>query len=345
MIWLPKVVGLTVTLITTPVVLALLRKWNVVDRATVRSSHSGTAIRGVGLSTLTGVIAGLLVGFSLVDGRSQQIILLVAIFALLAALVGAWEDVKGVPVSTRAALQIVIGTFVALSLGAASFVSIPWFVYVIALVFIAGYINVANFMDGVNGISAIHGIVSGSFYVLVGLLSETPWLVVIGGVLAGCFLAFLPWNLLRRGTFLGDTGSYLLGALISIAVVAGWLIGLHPVIALGPTIIYCVDTGGTLLSRLLRGETLHEPHRSHVYQRLTTLGLSHVSVSCIVGFFTVLVAGATLLLAYEDLTLTAVAYSLIVVISLTYWFLPMWLDRKQGVTDRREKQEVATYER
>src|SRR5690606_29011020 len=80
-----------------------------------------------------------------------------------------------------------------------------------AVLFISSYINVANFMDGLNGISGFHGVIAGAAFGVVGWLTATPWLLIIGVVLAAGYLGFLPWNLTKPGAFLGDVGSYLLG--------------------------------------------------------------------------------------------------------------------------------------
>jgi UDP-N-acetylmuramyl pentapeptide phosphotransferase/UDP-N-acetylglucosamine-1-phosphate transferase len=81
---------------------------------------------------------------------------------------------------------------------------------------------------------------------------------------------------------MGDTGSLLLGMVLALLVVrlaqkstnAAWLIGLLLVCA-----VYLWDSGFTLLRRLRRGENIFQAHRSHLYQRLVQLGLSHARIT------------------------------------------------------------------
>lgn len=324
-LWLPALVSILTVTISTPYIITVLRRKEIVDVASARSSHTGIALRGVGLSVLVGVILGLIVGILALDGTGLGIILTVTFTGTLAALLGMIEDFRGLAIGIRATIQVIIAA--GASVAIAYFTSTPWLWCLPALVFIAGYINVANFMDGVDGISPIHGLVCGAFYLFLGLLIGTPWLVICGGVIAGSFLAFLPWNLRRKGTFLGDTGSYLLGALIASVAVSVWMLGINPVVAIGPAIIYCIDTGGTLLRRLFSGDQWYKPHRTHVYQRLTDAGLSHVASSSVVGVFTIIVALLSLLLAPQNDWNNGLVYGLIGSICVLYWFTPLLLGK------------------
>jgi len=160
-----------------------------------------------------------------------------------------------------------------------------WLVPVYA-VFLAGYINVANFMDGIDGISGIHGVVVGTAFALVGGVAGEIWLAGVGALIAAVFLGFIPWNLFRKGTFLGDVGSYLLGASIAAAAVAGFASGIPLPAVVGPLAIYLADSTSTVFRRVRNGERWYEAHRSHLYQRLTDVGFSHLRSSAFVGGFT-----------------------------------------------------------
>jgi UDP-GlcNAc:undecaprenyl-phosphate GlcNAc-1-phosphate transferase len=144
-------------------------------------------------------------------------------------------------------------------------------------------------MDGVNGISGLHGVTAGAAYALAGALAEQPWLTAGGAVLAMSFLGFLPWNLGRGSVFLGDVGSYLLGASVAALAVAGFLGGVYVEYVLSPILVYAADTGYTLLRRIKAGERWYASHREHVYQRLTDVGFSHLQSAAAVTACTVAV--------------------------------------------------------
>lgn len=269
----------------------LLRRLGVVDVPNERSSHTKTVIRGVGATIAAGVLLGLgaalATGYVAVD--RSLVLLLIGIIAA-ASLLGWIEDFRGLSVRVRFGLQLAIGAAGTTALAAALGQSF-WWVPVGTLV-IAGYINVANFMDGVNGISGLHGFAVGILYAVAGALSDQVWLIAAGTVIAAAFAAFLPWNLGRGSVFMGDVGSYLLGASIAGTAVAAFLAGVYIEYLLFPILIYLLDSFTTLIRRMWRGERWYAAHRQHVYQRLTDAGLSHLQSAALVTLCTVLI-GAT----------------------------------------------------
>ena len=276
---MPLILTAGVTLLASVLLPFAVKPWlvkmGVVDVPSARSSHGRTTIRGMGLAvsvaTAAGYAAALLVGAVTVD-RSVFLVVLAVIVA--SAAVGWVEDLRGLSIRGRAAAQLGIGlagSAVLIGLTGQSFWWLP-----LAALAIAAYINIANFMDGVNGISSFHGVLAGAAYAVAGALAEQPWLTAGGAVLAMAFLGFLPWNLSRGSVFLGDVGSYLLGASVAALAVAGFLSGVYVEYVLSPILVYVADTGYTLLRRIKAGERWYASHREHVYQRLTDLGFSHL---------------------------------------------------------------------
>lgn len=82
-------------------------------------------------------------------------------------------------------------------------IAIPWTLVVV---------NAVNFMDGINGISAATAIVGGGAYGLFGQAAGIEALTILGTVVAAAGLGFAPYNLPRARVFLGDVGSYGIGA-------------------------------------------------------------------------------------------------------------------------------------
>ena len=98
--------------------------------------------------------------------------------------------------------------------------------------------------------------------------------------LASTTVGFLYWNFAPARIFMGDVGSCSIGfffgllavytgfnGIISICV---WLVLLAPFIS---------DATFTLVSRILNRERWYVAHKSHAYQKLHQLGLSHKQLS------------------------------------------------------------------
>ncbi len=277
----------------------LLHRFGAFDVPNHRSSHSSPTLRGGGVAPLLGMLGGGVWATLLLDGTTRLFVGVIIAAAVITGVIGLAEDIRGLRVAVRAALQFVIGAAVAITLGAAA--GIHWLWIPVAALFFAAHVNFTNFMDGVNGISGLHGLVAGLLYAALGVATDLPGLIVIGLITSVAFAAFLPWNFASPGMFLGDVGSYLLGGVLGATAIAALSAGLNPVAALAPLSIYWADALTTLFRRAARGEPVFEAHRTHAYQRLTNTGFSHIAVAAVVAAFTaaaggvgILVGGATL---------------------------------------------------
>jgi len=86
-----------------------------------------------------------------------------------------------------------------------------------------GSSNAFNFMDGVNGISAAHALIRRRGLRVPRGVARGPVPVRRGQARSPrSHSAFLPWNAVRARVFLGDVGSYTLGA--AVAVLAAYAV-------------------------------------------------------------------------------------------------------------------------
>ena len=270
----------------------ILHRNNMVDIPNERSSHTAPTYRGMGLATATATllafVAATLFGWTYRSSESLQLAVTIAAAILCALGLGWLEDIRGVSIVRRAGLQLVIGLLVSVSFATVQGTNI--LLLILGAIFIAGYINVANFMDGINGISGAHGLVAGLAYALTGWMVNLPWLALAGVAVAGAFAAFLPWNVRPgKNVFLGDAGSYVLGAALGTLAVGAWFADVPFLLAFAPLMTYLADAGTTLFRRFMAGEQWYKPHRTHTYQRLTDVGFSHLGSTAVVTGTTILV--------------------------------------------------------
>jgi UDP-N-acetylmuramyl pentapeptide phosphotransferase/UDP-N-acetylglucosamine-1-phosphate transferase len=255
---------------------------------------------------------------SAVDGPGGARLCL-AVTAVAFGAIGLAEDLRGVDVFPRLALQA------AAALASLPLVALldwpPWTGLVLVLWMVA-FVNAFNFMDGINGIACACAIVAGAAWWVVGDAADVDLLAGGGIVAAAAALGFAPFNVLTARMFLGDVGSYFLGAWLALVAVVGLGEGAPPEAVLAPLVLYVADTGTTLLRRVARGERWHEAHADHTYQRLVKAGWSHVTTAVVVGVLMVLTATLGMLAFSDSGAVRATGDIGIVAVTAGYLWLP-----------------------
>lgn len=272
------IVSFAATTIMAPVVRTILLRLDILDVPNHRSSHTAPVPRAGGIACLVGVLAGASVSTFVQDRTPWPAIVAASVLAI----VGYIDDRAALHPVPRLAAQILLGGATGGSIGG------TWGILLGAIT-IPIAVNVVNFMDGINGITGLNVALWGLVVFITGSLRGGTSLMLIGGVLVGSATAFLPWNVPKSRMFLGDTGSYLFGALIGSGIMLGAFGGVPIGILLAPLSIYFADTGVTIIWRMFRGQPILEAHRDHVYQRATTAGMPHLGVSITTALMAVVV--------------------------------------------------------
>ncbi|TQM91264.1 UDP-N-acetylmuramyl pentapeptide phosphotransferase/UDP-N-acetylglucosamine-1-phosphate transferase [Ornithinimicrobium humiphilum] len=254
--------ALATTALTYPLRYILERRGRL-DVPNHRSSHTTPIPRGGGLAALVGAAA--VAGLTRVAPRSARCVGIAAL-----GIVGWIDDATGhVPQAVRLATQA--------TTGALTFSTGTWD-RIVGAVTTTGVVNVVNFMDGINGISSLTAITWGLNALT--LEDESEDLGRIGALVAGSGLGFLPHNAPRARIFLGDAGSYALGAAMTAGILScdTWPARYR---AAAPLMLYGVDAAQAIVRRAAAGEPLMEPHREHIYQKLVDAGYPHIVVAAL----------------------------------------------------------------
>jgi UDP-N-acetylmuramyl pentapeptide phosphotransferase/UDP-N-acetylglucosamine-1-phosphate transferase len=262
----------------------LLLRWQMIDLPNERSSHVQPTVRGGGV----GIIAIILTGAGWIGWRERTwTVLILGIIVLFLAVVSFWDDRKplswhvrlGTHFSAAALMLVVLVPPVRSTMPIGTVLG-----SLLVLLWFAGYANVFNFMDGINGLAAGQAVATAMGTALVGLAAGLPVrhpAIVLTAALAGAAGGFLPYNYPRARMFMGDVSSVPLGFILAVVAVwvsrdAGWWL----IIPLGLLHAnFWLDSGITIIRRILRREVLHRAHREHFYQRLIRAGWSHPAVT------------------------------------------------------------------
>jgi Fuc2NAc and GlcNAc transferase len=287
---LPGLVAFAVAALLTPLLAAWARRGNLLDIPNERSSHHIATPRIGGaafvLAFLTGVGAATLSG----DGLATTALSVVGAACGL-SLLGLADDVRPLPALLRLMIQIGISLWLVRAAGTLLPGGIPTPVAVaLAALWMTAATNAFNFMDGIDGIAASQAIAAGTGWAIVGRLVGSPDLTLLGLLAAAAPGGFLLYNWSPARVFMGDGGSAFLGFLLAALPLAAdrrrpdlWLCA---ALFMWP---FLFDTAFTLLRRISRRENILLAHRSHIYQRLTSAGLTHATVAVL--YFVLAIVG------------------------------------------------------
>jgi Fuc2NAc and GlcNAc transferase len=246
---------------------------HILDVPNARSSHTAATPRGGGAAIVVTTAAALLWLTALDIVSWEECAAVVGASALVAAL-GFGDDHR--PIS---ALVRLVGHF-----GAAGWLiiwlervpaifhqdaaaNLAWFALLYAALYVVWLVNLTNFMDGIDGLAAVEAVTvcAAASLLTFRAIPSPQW--IVPAVVACAALGFLIWNWPPARIFMGDVGSGSLGMMFAtMSLLAGnsdpglywaW------VVLLGA---FIVDATVTLLRRLVRGEKLHQAHRTHAYQ-------------------------------------------------------------------------------
>ncbi len=177
-------------------------------------------------------------------------------------------------------------------------------------------INAVNFIDGLDGLAAgVVGIAALALFSYAYLLSYTNKLTTLSGatltaaVLVGICAGFLPHNFNPARIFMGDTGSMLIGLLLSASTImltgqfdpaflgAYGLFPFYVPLLLVPAVaaVPFVDMLLAVWRRTNQGRSPFSPDKQHLHHRLLEIGHSHRRAVAIMWLWAAMISFGTVI--------------------------------------------------
>lgn len=153
-----------------------------------------------------------------------------------------------------------------------SYLSIP-----ITLFWIIGITNTVNLIDGLDGLAAGISMISAASISFIAFAGGSFDQALMGAILAGACLGFLPYNFNPAKIFMGDTGALFLGYVLSYISIQGFMKSATVLTIFVPVLILGVpvfDTTFAMIRRKLSGQSIMQADKGHLHHRLLGLGLS-----------------------------------------------------------------------
>ena len=251
-----------------------------IDYPKERGLHSKPMPRLSGLAMLVAVEAAGWIWLP-IEGESRSIL----IGAVAIAGVGVIDDIYGLPALPKLLGQIAAALVPTLAGVRVDNLTLPfvggfelhWLAYPLTVLGIVAVVNVINFLDGVDGLAAGVCAIAAITLATIALSLERNSAGVLAALTAGAALGFLRHGFPPATSFMGDTGSNLLGFLLATASVQGAL-KTNAVIALAfPLVVLAVpilDTGFVVAKRLKYRQPIYRADAWHFHHRMANIGFS-----------------------------------------------------------------------
>lgn len=205
------------------------------------------------------------------------------------------------------ALPKFLGQFVVALLVAFSGVRITLFVhnelfsYAVTVLWILTLVNALNFMDNMNGLCAGVGAASAIGFAANAAASGQYLNASLALTVAGALAGFLPHNFPNARSFLGDSGSHLVGYWLAVLAIlphfyregggSQWAV-LRPLLVLA---VPLTDMAWVVGLRTLAGKPFWIGDTNHLSHRLVRAGMTRAGAVLLIWLFCLLCTAASLL--------------------------------------------------
>lgn len=204
-------------------------------------------------------------------------------------------------------------------------------------------INSINLIDGVDGLAAGLGAIASFTFGLWFYNYEQIGLCILSFSLFSSLLAFLIYNFSPATIFMGDTGSLIIGIIISVLAINfvelsyasppfAFNFRSSPAMAIAILMVPLFDMVRIFIQRILHGRSPFSADRNHMHHVLQDLGLTHREVALTlylvnIGFIILALA----LRHISSLTLLIVECVVVIILSSIPFIIRFFMTRYQNV--------------
>ncbi len=169
--------------------------------------------------------------------------------------------------------------------------------YLLSLFILVGIDNAINLIDGVDGLASGLGILYCIFFsIFFQICGEVGW-TALGYSMIGALAVFFIYNVFgrsKRKIFMGDSGSLLLGYLLTAFVFQFCEMNAYdnlPAIvqsSAAPAVTVCIlsvplfDTMRVMITRIKHGKSPFKPDKNHIHHLLLKAGCTHLQTTGII---------------------------------------------------------------
>ncbi len=326
-----------------PFIIYFSKVKNLTAKVDERSSHSSDIPNIGGIGIIAGVyIVTLSLSFFILNYEESKFIIALFISLLILLFIGFKDDMLGL--SATAKLLTEIGTATAFIIltdcrldnfcGLFGIYEINYFISTILSIFIfVVTINSYNLIDGIDGLAGGYGIIAMIAFLFLSLSANNLIGLILCVTIIGSLAGFLKFNLSKgkRKIFMGDTGSLVVGFLISVITLNtlssinnyGQISNNLPIIVLSILSFPYIDTLRVMFIRKKNRQRFFSPDKNHIHHKLISAGISHITSSIII--LTVYLSSIIVCILFHKININihfilSLIYSLLSLLTLVFIF-------------------------
>jgi UDP-N-acetylmuramyl pentapeptide phosphotransferase/UDP-N-acetylglucosamine-1-phosphate transferase len=292
-------VSFVVVFISIPSIVKVAESKGLFDKPNQRKSHNGNIPTLGGIATFAAIIISMTLFLN--TGDNPELLYLIGSMTIL-FFIGIKDDILMIAPDKKLIGQLLAISIMVL-LGNIRFTNLHGFLGIYELNYITSVlltafvmvvvINAFNLIDGIDGLASGIGILISLAFGLWFYLTGYYNYAVLSAAIAGSYLSFFGYNVFgkRNKIFMGDTGSLVLGFVISLLVIqfneaninysGKYSFHAAPAVSFGVLIIPMFDTLRVFLLRILKGRSPFMPDKNHLHHRLLLLGFTHAEATLI----------------------------------------------------------------
>ena len=332
------VTAFVITFLAIPKIIFFAQKFRLYDSAGERSSHKGEVPIFGGISIFAGII------FSLLFWAEIEQIQFIIVSMLVVFFVGVIDDLLSLSPTRKLIGQIIailmIIYFHDLQInnmhGVLGIYGLPDIVATLFTVFVVIVItNGFNLIDGVDGLAGSLGIVASFSFGLLSVISGQINMSLIAFTLMGSLIGFLIYNKHPAKIFMGDTGSLVVGLVLSILAINTINSGIindyihlpnkGPLVAIAILAVLLFDSLRVFIVRAIKGRNPLSPDMNHIHHALLNLGYGHQKTTLIICIINILL----IVVAYFLLDMNInFAITIFAAINFTLLYIPFLMKKK-----------------
>jgi UDP-N-acetylmuramyl pentapeptide phosphotransferase/UDP-N-acetylglucosamine-1-phosphate transferase len=295
-----------ITFLAIPSIIKVAIIKNLFDEPGERKAHKSSIPTLGGLAIFAGVVFSYTFWSSGFDNESTQYIIAAIIVMFF---IGIKDDIIELTPRKKFYGQLISAIIIVLFaeirvtnlFGIFGIYEIPyWFSILFSLFTILTIVNAFNLIDGIDGLAAGIGAIASFAFGLWFYNYNQISLCILSFTLFSSLLAFLVYNFSPANIFMGDTGSLIIGLILSVLAINFIQLSFasppyafpfrsSPAMAIAILIIPLFDTLRIFILRVLNKRSPFKADRNHMHHLLLDLGLSHRGVSltlyCVNIFF------------------------------------------------------------